>query len=244
MGNLKRLGVQFPADGRDRLAVLTARCIQKREPFTFHGVPQYGMNEGLYPRTTDFSNRTFGWAIVGRCVLLANFSVRLSDKLLAKSWSWTPSSRRSIFRRWISSEQLKLSREKFPHWPHEGRGAKRRCGPGTIWRFCPDLITFSKDAAELLADLNPQQRMFLLTFTVVTSHPPGSGWKTMCSPWAASHKYSCAKRLDWQQEQGAVSSLVLGYNGIEIQRGMTTSSAIFIPFMTGAPHGRAALYMA
>ena len=30
-----------------------------------------------------------------------------------------------------------------------------------------------------------------------------------------------------------MSSLVLGYNGIEIQRGMTTSStAIFIPFMT------------
>ena len=34
-------------------------------------------------------------------------------------------------------------------------------------------------------------------------------------------------------EQGVVSSLALGYNGIEIQRGMTTSStAIFIPFMT------------
>ena len=30
-----------------------------------------------------------------------------------------------------------------------------------------------------------------------------------------------------------MSSLALGYNGIEIQRGMTTSStAIFIPFMT------------
>ena len=30
-----------------------------------------------------------------------------------------------------------------------------------------------------------------------------------------------------------MSSLPLGYNGIEIQRGMTTSStAIFVPFMT------------
>ncbi len=49
-----------------------------------------------------------------------------------------------------------------------------------------------------------------------------------------AQKYNCAlRRLDWQQEQGFVSSLVLGYNGIEIQRGMTTSStAIFIPFMT------------
>ena len=36
-----------------------------------------------------------------------------------------------------------------------------------------------------------------------------------------------------KQEQGFVSSLALGYNEVEIQRGMTTSStAIFIPFMT------------
>ena len=49
-----------------------------------------------------------------------------------------------------------------------------------------------------------------------------------------AQKYNCAlKRLDWQQEQGFVSSLALGYNEVEIQRGMTTSStAIFIPFMT------------
>ena len=49
-----------------------------------------------------------------------------------------------------------------------------------------------------------------------------------------AQKYNCAlRRLDWQQEQGFVSSLALGYNEVEIQRGMTTSStAIFIPLMT------------
>ena len=84
----------------------------------------------------------------------------------------------------------------------------------------PDLITFSKDAAELLADLQSRnERMFLLTFTVINIAPT---------------RQNCAlKRLDWQQEQGFVSSLALGYNEVEIQRGMTTSStAIFIPFMT------------
>ena len=42
--------------------------------------------------------------------------------------------------------------------------------------------------------------------------------------------YNCAlKRLDWQQEQAFVSALTLGYNELEIQRGMTTSStAIFM----------------
>src|SRR5699024_1613310 len=49
-----------------------------------------------------------------------------------------------------------------------------------------------------------------------------------------AQEYNCAfERLDWQQEQGFVASLALGYNGVENPRGMTTSStAIFIPFMT------------
>ena len=49
-----------------------------------------------------------------------------------------------------------------------------------------------------------------------------------------AQKYNCAlKRLDYQQEQGLMSSLPLADNQIEIQRGLTTSStAIFIPFTT------------
>lgn len=43
----------------------------------------------------------------------------------------------------------------------------------------------------------------------------------------------CLKRLDYQQEQGLMSSLALGTNQIEIERGLTTSStAIFVPFTT------------
>jgi len=49
-----------------------------------------------------------------------------------------------------------------------------------------------------------------------------------------AQKYNCAlRRLDWQQEQGLMSSLALGQNQLEINRGLTTSStAIFIPFTT------------
>ena len=100
----------------------------------------------------------------------------------------------------------------------------------------PDLITFSKDAAELLADLQSRnERMFLLTFTVVNMAPNRQRLENdVFTVGGIAQKYNCAlKRLDWQQEQAFVSSLTLGYNGIEIQRGMTTSStAIFIPFMT------------
>src|SRR5699024_6577504 len=100
----------------------------------------------------------------------------------------------------------------------------------------PDLITFSKDAAALLADLQSRnERMFLLTFTVINLAPSRQRLENdVFTVSGIAQKYNCAlKRLDWQQEQGFLSSLVLGYNGIEIQRGMTTSStAIFIPFMT------------
>lgn len=49
-----------------------------------------------------------------------------------------------------------------------------------------------------------------------------------------AQKHNCTlKHLDWQQEQGLMSSLPLGLNQIEIQRGLTTSSlAIFVPFTT------------
>ena len=57
----------------------------------------------------------------------------------------------------------------------------------------PDLITFSKDAAELLADLQSRnERMFLLTFTVVTLPPPASGWRMMCLRWAVSRRNTTA----------------------------------------------------
>ncbi len=49
-----------------------------------------------------------------------------------------------------------------------------------------------------------------------------------------AQKYNCSLvRLDYQQEQGLVSSLPLGINQIRIQRSLTTSNvAVFVPFVT------------
>ena len=97
-------------------------------------------------------------------------------------------------------------------------------------------ILASELSDKLLSDLQSRnERMFLLTFTVVNLAPTKQRLENdVFTVSGIAQKYNCAiKRLDWQQEQAFVSSLVLGYNGIEIQRGMTTSStAIFIPFMT------------
>ena len=59
-------------------------------------------------------------------------------------------------------------------------------------------------------------------------------------------KYNCQlTRLDFRQEEGLMSSLPLGLNQVEIQRGLTTSStAVFVPFTTQElfQSGKEALY--
>jgi len=99
-----------------------------------------------------------------------------------------------------------------------------------------DLATYGGEAKNLLQDLQSRnERMFLVTFLVVNM--AGSKRKLDNDIFAAAgiaQKYNCAlTRLDFQQEEGLMSSIPIGRNEIEIQRGLTTSStAVFIPFIT------------
>jgi hypothetical protein len=100
----------------------------------------------------------------------------------------------------------------------------------------PDLVTYGKEAQSLLEDLQSRnERMFLVTLLVVnTAKTRRSLENSIFQTAGIAQKYNCAlKRLDFQQEQGLMSSVPLGVNQIEIQRGLTTSStAIFVPFTT------------
>ena len=99
-----------------------------------------------------------------------------------------------------------------------------------------DLATYGEEAKNLLQDLQSRnERMFLVT--VLVENIASKRQKLFNDIFAASgvaQKYNYAlKRLDYQQEQGLMSSLALGVNQIEIERGLTTSStAIFVPFTT------------
>lgn len=99
-----------------------------------------------------------------------------------------------------------------------------------------DLATYGEEAKNLLQNLQSRnERMFLVT--VLVENIAAKRQKLFNDIFAASgvaQKYNCAlKRLDYQQEQGLMSSLALGTNQIEIERGLTTSStAIFVPFTT------------
>ena len=91
------------------------------------------------------------------------------------------------------------------------------------------------------------ERMFLLTFLILnTADTPRQLDNNIFQTSSIAQKYNCAlTRLDFQQEEGLMSSLPLGLNQIEIQRGLTTSSvAIFVPFTTQElfQNGSEALY--
>ena len=111
-----------------------------------------------------------------------------------------------------------------------------------------DLATYGAEAKKLLQELQSRnERMFLMTFLLLNT--AGSKQQLDNNVFQANsiaQKYNCVlKKLDFQQEEGLMSCLPLGYNQIGIQRGLTTSSvAIFVPFTTQElfQNGKEALY--
>ena len=112
-----------------------------------------------------------------------------------------------------------------------------------------DLATYGRDAKALLKELQSQnERMFLVTFLVLnTGRTEQELENNVFQASSIAQKHNCNLcRLDFQQEQGLMSSLPLADCQIEIQRGLTTSStAIFIPFTTQELYqsGKESLYL-
>ena len=248
-GNFKRLGVEArPLDGLDRLAVLHGQTHPgpQRQPFHFSwrdiAKTGLGTKEAIAPfEGFDFSQpRLFRvgryWGAASYLQIMAS---EMSDQLLREILELdaeltvtlhiqTVDQGRAI--KTIKGKVSDIGKMKV----EEQRKAIRAGYDPDI--LPPDLITFSKDAADLLADLQSRnERMLLLTFTVVNLAPTQERLENdVFTVGGIAQKYNCAlRRLDWQQEQGYVSSLVLGRNEVEIRRGMTTSAtAIFVPFIT------------
>ena len=99
-----------------------------------------------------------------------------------------------------------------------------------------DLATYGTEAKKLLQDLQSRnERMFLVTFLVLNVEKSKQRLDNIIfQAGSIAQKYNCAlTRLDFRQEEGLMSSLPLGNNLVEVQRGLTTSStAIFVPFTT------------
>ena len=247
MGNFKKLGVQSrPLTGRERMEVLHGQLHPgSREPFVFAWdmIPKTGMGtkDFIAPTSFDFrQSRAFRvgttWGAASYMQIMAS---ELSDKLLAELLEMDAEMTITLHIQTVDqSKAIKTIKGKISDIDKMRVDEQKKAVRSgyDIDILPPDLVTFSKDAAALLSDLQSRnERMFLLTFLVLNTAPARQQLENDIFTVAGIvQKYNCVlKRLDFQQEQGYMSSLILGGNGIEIQRGMTTSStAIFVPFMT------------
>ena len=89
---------------------------------------------------------------------------------------------------------------------------------------------------KLLEELqNRNERMFLVTMLFLNTDESKQALENAVFQTSGiAQKYNCVlRRLDYQQEEGLMSSLPLGVNYIPIERSMTTTAtAIFVPFTT------------
>lgn len=99
-----------------------------------------------------------------------------------------------------------------------------------------DLSTYGGAAKNLLQDLQSRnERMFNMTFLMLHLAPMKQKLEIAVSQSAsvAQTHNRILTLLDFQQEDGLMSSLPLSLNRIKIERSLTTSAlAVFVPFVT------------
>ena len=259
LNNFKRLGVAAePMNGMERLRLLHGMLhMDEQEPFRFSwdwlAPSGLSVKDFIAPSSFEFrTGRSFG---VGRRIGCASFlqilAPELNDRLLADFLDMESSLIVSMHVQSVDQvKAIKTIKRKITDLQKMTiEEQKKAVRAGYDMDIIPsDLATYGTEAKKLLQDLQSRnERMFLLTFIVVNT--AGSRQQLDNNVFQAAsiaQKYNCQlTRLDFRQEEGLMSSLPLGLNQIEIQRGLTTSSvAIFIPFTTQElfQDGKEALY--
>ena len=259
LNNFKRLGVAAePMNGMERLRLLHGILhMDEQEPFRFSwdwlAPSGLSVKDFIAPSSFEFrTGRSFG---VGRRIGCASFlqilAPELNDRMLADFLDMESSLIVSMHVQSVDQvKAIKTIKRKITDLQKMTiEEQKKAVRAGYDMDIIPsDLATYGTEAKKLLQDLQSRnERMFLLTFIVVNT--AGSRQQLDNNVFQAAsiaQKYNCQlTRLDFRQEEGLMSSLPLGLNQIEIQRGLTTSSvAIFIPFTTQElfQDGKEALY--
>ena len=259
LNNFKRLGVAAePMNGMERLRLLRGMLhMDEQEPFRFSwdwlAPSGLSVKDFIAPSSFEFrTGRSFG---VGRRIGCASFlqilAPELNDRMLADFLDMESSLIVSMHVQSVDQvKAIKTIKRKITDLQKMTiEEQKKAVRAGYDMDIIPsDLATYGTEAKKLLQDLQSRnERMFLLTFIVVNT--AGSRQQLDNNVFQAvsiAQKYNCQlTRLDFRQEEGLMSSLPLGLNQIEIQRGLTTSSvAIFIPFTTQElfQDGKEALY--
>lgn len=258
LNHFKRLGAAAaPMDGRERLKLMYDMFhLDAQTPFLFDW--KWLAPTGL--RTKDFivpSSFKFGerqrFGMGSKVSAVSFFSIlasELNDRCLAEFLAMDSSlvvsfhlqaidqtaAIKDIKHKLTALDQMKIDEQK------------KAVRAGYDMEILPsDLAAYGGEAKKLLEELqNRNERFFLATLLVMNTadnqHQLDLNVKQAQSI-ALQHNCQLIP-LDYQQEDGMVSCLPLGENQIQIQRGLTTSAAVFMPFTTQelCQNGAEALY--
>lgn len=247
LNNFKRLGVQARTlNGSERLEVMH-RQFHMGDDAKFNFDWKYLTSSGLsvkdFIAPSSFAFPTGRYFQIGEmygCMSFLSIDASdISDRLLADFLSMESSQIVTMHIQSVDqNEAIKTIKHTITELDRSKiEEQKKAVRAGYDMDIIPsDLATYGKDAKALLKELQSQnERMFLLTFLVMNTGKTIQELENNVFQAASiAQKHNCnLVRLDYQQEQGLMSTLPLANNLIEIQRGMTTSStAIFVPFTT------------
>ena len=247
LNNFKRLGVQARTlNGSERLEVMH-RQFHMGDDAKFNFDWKYLTSSGLsvkdFIAPSSFAFPTGRYFQIGEmygCMSFLSIDASdISDRLLADFLSMESSQIVTMHIQSVDqNEAIKTIKHTITELDRSKiEEQKKAVRAGYDMDIIPsDLATYGKDAKALLKELQSQnERMFLLTFLVMNTGKTKQELENNVFQAASiAQKHNCnLVRLDYQQEQGLMSTLPLANNLIEIQRGMTTSStAIFVPFTT------------
>ena len=247
LNNFKTLGVQTePLSGYERLRVLhDVFNMDSNEPFrfSFDMVARTGLSTKDFIAPTSFDFREGKCFKMGKTVGAVSFlqilAPEMNDRMLADFLDMDSNITVNLHIRTIDQakaiKSIKMKITDLDKMKIEEQ--KKAVRSGYDMEIIPsDLATYGGEAKRLLQDLQTRnERMFLVTILLMNTAPTRQKLENAVFQTASiAQKYNCAlKRLDFQQEEGLMSSLPIGVNQIEIERGLTTSStAVFVPFTT------------
>ena len=247
LNNFKRLGVTaFPLNGAERLKVFHD-ILRMEDPQPFHFSWDWLVPSGL--STKDFiapgsfefrSGKDFHMGeMMGSVSFLQILAPEIDDEMLSKFLDTESNAIVSMHIQPIDQvNALKMVKRKITDLDRSKiEEQKKAVRSGYDMDIIPsDLATYGEDAKKLLQELQSHnEKMFYLTFLIANFAKSKQKLKNNIAQMAAiAQQKNCPLVcLDFQQEDGLMSSLPLGLNLVEIQRGITTPAvAVFMPFTT------------
>ena len=247
LSNFKKLGVPAaPLSGKARLRLLHSIFhIGTSQPFRFNWkwlVPS-GLSVKDFVSPSSFEFKTGNSFRMGDTFGQANFlqidAAELDDRVLADLLDVESDILVTLHIHAVDrNKAIKTVKRKITDLDRAKiEEQKKAVRSGYDMDIIPsDLATYGEDAKTLLRGLQKNdEHMFLVTPLIVTFAGNRQDLKNQALQLSSiAQRHNCSMvRLDFQQEEGLMSSLPLGNNLVDIQRGLTTSStAIFVPFTT------------